>query len=331
MAIITAVRSGNWSDTSHVTGPWPGGSTPTTKPGIGDTVRTGAYVVTIDEDVHVALLESTSSGYFKITNAPTLPAVRAITAGVLNSGTAAGALQVTNATGLVTQTGNATGGAGSNAHGITNVGVMGNMIGDATGGGGYAAYGIYNDGGIIGNITGNATGGGGEVACGIFNISAGTIGNITGNVTGGEGDGAYGIRNSAGTIGNITGNVSSDMYETNYGIRNEGAIGNITGNVIGRGILTIGTMGGVDGAIVCPSSGQFPIQGPFKLIASAANAVTFISSTDTPLTLSNDYPAEADVKDGVDYNRGTMTGELAAGGGIGPVSIVIGGGGIRIS
>ena len=49
-----------------------------------------------------------------------------------------------------------------------------------------------------------------------------------------------------------------------------------------------------------------------------------------PWTLSNDYPAEADVKDGVDYNRGTMTGELAAGGTIGPVSIVIGGGGIRI-
>ena len=47
-------------------------------------------------------------------------------------------------------------------------------------------------------------------------------------------------------------------------------------------------------------------------------------------TLSNDYPAEADVKSGVDYNRGTMTGELAAGGTIGPVSIVIGGGGIRI-
>jgi murein DD-endopeptidase MepM/ murein hydrolase activator NlpD len=34
---------------------------------------------------------------------------------------------------------------------------------------------------------------------------------------------------------------------------------------------------------------------------------------------------------GVEYNRGTMTGKLAGGGTIGPVSIVIGGGGIRIS
>ena len=48
MATIVAVRSGNWSDTSHVTGPWPGASTPTTKPGVGDTVQSGAFIGQID-------------------------------------------------------------------------------------------------------------------------------------------------------------------------------------------------------------------------------------------------------------------------------------------
>ena len=237
MATIVAVRSGNWSDTSHVTGPWPGEMTPTTKPGVGDTVQTGAYAVTIDDDVHVALLEATS-GSFLVNAAPTLPEIRQIVADVTNSGITT-ALEITNPTGIVFFTGDVTGG----------------------GGGEDATYGIYN---------------------------GGTMGDVVGNVIGGGGAGAYGIYNA-------------------------------------------GTIGDVDGSLICGANGLFPIFGPFKMVADPANAITVISSTDAPLTLSNDYPAEADVKDGVDYNRGTMTGELVAGGSIGPVSIVIGGGGIRIS
>ena len=100
MATIVAVRSGNWSDTSHETGPWPGGSTPTTKPGVGDTVQTDEFVVEIDQDVTVAWLEATSTGYFTVT-AIAGDGARAIVANVLNSGAAQGALQVSNATGQV--------------------------------------------------------------------------------------------------------------------------------------------------------------------------------------------------------------------------------------
>ena len=57
MATIVAVRSGNWSDTSHVTGPWPGNSTPTVKPTADDIVQTDEWIITIDEDIEVALLE----------------------------------------------------------------------------------------------------------------------------------------------------------------------------------------------------------------------------------------------------------------------------------
>ena len=161
MATIVAVRSGNWSNTSHTTGPWPGGSTPTTKPGAGDTVQTGAYIVTIDEDVHVALLEATGGGYFSVTTAPTLPAVRTITASVLggeNEGT--GALRISNPSGQVVLIGDVTGGVWENAWGIYNDGgTMGNITGDVTGGTMDNAWGIYNNGGAIGNITGDVTGG----------------------------------------------------------------------------------------------------------------------------------------------------------------------------
>ena len=287
MAIIVAVRSGNWSDTSHVTGPWPGASTPTTKPGVGDTVQSGAFIVTIDEDVTVALIESTASGYFQITSAPELPARRTVTAETANSGAANGALKISNPTGTV------------------------DIIGDQTGGVGNSAWAIYNNYGTIGDITGDQTGGAGVNAWAIYNNN-GTIGDIIGSQTGGAGVNAWAIYNNGGTMGGIDGDQTGGAGVNAWAINNSG------------------TMGGIDGSLICGPSGLFPIYGPFKLVANSSNSIVVRKPDGEPWTLSNDYPAEADVKSGVEYNRGTQTGELAAGGNIGPVSIVIGGGGIRI-
>ena len=237
MAIIVAVRSGNWSDTSHVTGPWPGASTPTTKPGVGDTVQAGEFVVEIDEDVHVAMLEATGSGYFAVSNVYPAPQRPNITAAIVNNETANGTLQI-------------------------------------------------NDGGTIGDITGDLTAGNVDSAWAVHN-DGGTIGDITGDMTAGNANGAFAVYNN-------------------------------------------GTIGDIDGSLICGATGQFPIFGSFRMVANLANSVTFRQPNGNPWTLSNDYPAPADVRSGVEYDRGTQTGEMAAGGSIGPVSIVIGGGGIRI-
>ena len=312
MAIIVAVRSGNWSDTSHVTGPWPGESTPTTKPGVGDTVQSGAFIVTIDEDVTVALIESTASGYFQITSAPELPARRTVTAETANSGAANGALKISNPTGTVDIIGDQTGGVGNSAWAIyNNYGTIGDITGDQTGGAGEYAYAIYNNNGTIGDIIGDQTGGVGDFAYAIYNH--GTIGDITGSQTGGAGVNARAIYNN-GTIGDITGSQTVGAGVDAYAIYNNG-----------------GTIGGIDGSLICGPSGLFPIYGPFKLVANSSNSIVVRKPDGDPWTLSNDYPAEADVRSGVEYNRGTQVGEMAAGGSIGPVSIVIGGGGIRIS
>ena len=310
MAIIVAVRSGNWSDTSHVTGPWPGKSTPTTKPGVGDTVQTGGHIITIDEDVTVALLEAVSTGYFEVTSAPSLPVVRTITANVLSNGLGEGALKISNPSGKVVLIGDINVAANRNTYAIYNTGVMGNITGNVTGGSELSAVAIVNNG---------------------------TIGDVIGNVTGGSGESAFAI-NSIGTMGNVIGNVTGGLGLSAIAISNAGAMGDVIGDVIGGSVSgaiaissTNGTMGNIDGSLICGANGLFPISGSFKLVSDPANAITVISSTNTLLTLSNDYPAEADVKSGVEYNRGTMTGELAAGGNIGPVSIVIGGGGVRIS
>ena len=314
MATIVAVRSGNWSDTSHVTGPWPGGSTPTTKPGVGDTVQSGAFIVTIDEDVTVALLEAVSTGYFEVTSAPSLPVVRTITANVLSNGLGEGALKISNPSGKVDIIGDQTGGVGESAYAIANNGTIGDITGDQTGGAGVNAWAIANNGGTIGGITGSQTGGAGVYAYAIAN-NGGTIGDIIGDQTGGAGVNAWAIyNNNGGTIGDITGDQTGGVGESAWAIYNDN-----------------GTIGGIDGSLICGPSGLFPIYGPFKLVANPANAIVVRKPDGDPWTLSNDYPAEADVKSGVEYNRGTQTGELAAGGSIGPVSIVIGGGGIRIS
>ena len=261
MATIVAVRSGNWSDTSHVTGPWPGASTPTTKPGVGDTVQAGEFVVEIDEDVHVAMLEATGSGYFAVSNVYPAPQRPNITAAIVNNETANGTLRI-------------------------------------------------NNGGTIGNIIGNLTAGDVNGAWAVYN--SGTIGDINGDMTAGDANGAWAVYNNGGTIGDITGDITAGDAGGACAVYNGGTIGDI------------------DGSLICGATGQFPIFGPFRLVANPANSITVRQPNGDHWTLSNDYPAEADVKSGVDYNRGTQTGELATGGSIGPVSIVIGGGGIRI-
>ena len=262
MATIVAVRSGNWSDTSHVTGPWPGASTPTTKPGVGDTVQAGEFVVEIDEDVHVAMLEATGSGYFAVSNVYPAPQRPNITAAIVNNETVNGTLQ------------------------INGDGTIGNIIGNLTAGDANGAWAVYN---------------------------GGTIGDITGDMTAGNANGAWAVYNNNGTIGDITGDLTAGDAGGACAVYNGGTIGDI------------------DGSLICGATGQFPIYGSFRMVANLANSVTFRQPNGNPWTLSNDYPAPADVRSGVEYDRGTQTGEMAAGGSIGPVSIMIGGGGIRIS
>ena len=202
-------------------------------------MQAGEFVVEIDEDVHVAMLEATGSGYFAVSNVYPAPQRPNITAAIVNNETVNGTLQ------------------------INGDGTIGNIIGNLTAGNANDAWAVYNNGG--------------------------TIGDITGDMPAGNANGAWAVYNNGGTIGDI------------------------------------------DGSLICGATGQFPISGPFRLVANPANNVTFCQPNGNPWTLSNDYPAPADVRSGVEYDRGTQTGEMAAGGSIGPVSIMIGGGGIRIS
>jgi hypothetical protein len=319
MATIVALTSNNWSSTT-VDDPWPGG----TKPGAGDTVQTDQFVIEIDEDITVSLLEATSTGYFSVA-AIAGDGTRTITADVLNSGTSYAALMPTYASGIL------------------------DIVGDISGGGG--GLGLYTE--IpLGTITGNIAGGSGSDICGVecANINA-----IVGNITGGSVGGAFGVK-LFGTCLSITGDITGGGLESNacgVAVANGGIteiVGNISGNNNSIGLLasnsTLGTIVGnitaganqdafgvsasgctafdFSGILVSGAAGCLPVSGMMRLVAAATNAMTFLDTTDSPLTLSNDYPAVADVKDGVTYKLGTLEGELVAGG-ISNVTVVIGG------
>ena len=143
MASITALKTGNWNDSTV----WPGG----TFPGASDDVFSGGFTVTINQDITVLSLNANGGG-FTVSAAP-----RSITANIVSGTTTC--LTCTHSTGTVSVTGNATGGSGSSAHGAyNNAGGSLNITGNATGGIGTNAYGANNNVSGTLNITGNATG-----------------------------------------------------------------------------------------------------------------------------------------------------------------------------
>lgn len=64
MATITAAKAGNWSAPDT----WVGG----VLPGVTDTAGTGGYVVTVDQDINVAVLTNATNGKFVVSGTRTL-------------------------------------------------------------------------------------------------------------------------------------------------------------------------------------------------------------------------------------------------------------------
>lgn len=225
MATIVALASGNWS----AGGTWTGG----VKPGSGDTAQSGAFTVTIDEDVTCTMIEATSTGWF------TCSTTRAITADIKHSGsnTANGALELTHTSGsTVTINGNllAMGGSTNNRETVNNTSTGALVVnGDVSGGAGTSSVGIYNASTGTVDVTGDVTGTGSNTSVGIAMFGTGTV-TVVGNVTGGTGANAAGINNeSSGTLV-VTGNATGGSNTAAHGINNKAA-GTVTinGNAIG--------------------------------------------------------------------------------------------------
>ena len=177
--------------------------------------------------------------------------------------------------------------------------------GDVTGGGIATARGLSIAGpnGKL-TVTGTATGGSHSSAPGIYvssyDVTNTTLNNVTGGTTG-DGPAAHGMVEALHPSGiiTLTGIASSP-------------------NKCQGAISTIGTVIMSPGASLLSNSGtwMFPIAGRIKWeTVDAGMPITLYDAAGDPHVLKvPDYPAEADVESGVDYDYENYTGTLAVGG-----------------
>lgn len=299
MAIIRAVKTGNWSD-STVWAPSP--------PTAADDVFSNTFTVTIDVSPTILQISNSSTtgvtaggGFVISADGITLNCTGAgivlganatcLTVNIPSPsvatvlGNCVGGSQnfhcVNNAsTGTLNITGNCIGCSGSNA-GANNAstGTL-NITGNCTGGGGTGNGGPGARNGSIGtlSITGNCTGGGVNNAHGALNSSTGTL-NITGDCTGGSGPNALGaLNNSTGTL-NITGNCAGGSGQV--GATNNGTLVHV------GSVFSSTSAAGIGGG----SAGQVTIlTGP--LLSTDGTGAVAAATGVNPCTATRWFPAD---------------------------------------
>jgi hypothetical protein len=188
----------------------------------GATTANGAHAI-----------ESTSAaGTIDVTNASTVTGGSAASAYGLNN----------NSTGTVTITSSTvTGGSGGTAIGLNNnsTGTVTITSSTVTGGSSSTSYGIQNfSTGTVTITSSTVTGGSGGTSIGLNNASTGTVTVTSTTLTGGSGSSAYGIQNaSTGTIvstGDITATNSASGLSSDSTAANVKISGSLIGSINGR-------------------------------------------------------------------------------------------------
>jgi len=264
--------------------------------------------------------------------------------GNINGGTLNNILGVsfTNSGSILNVTGNATGGSGPNggSHGLSSAGTV-NFVGNAFAG-------VTNNGTIVGinitstgnlTFTGNATclglrtfgvqcagnstlngtttGGNSTISGGVTLISG--IHTVNSNCFGGSGSGSHGllITNSTATVnGNCTGGGTGGSNAVQITNSTATFNGNISGSTssLSVGLNVTDTASNVTiSTMSLSTSGGMPVAGFIKF-KNTAPTVTVRKVNNTNQTLvdpsTTDIPIVGDVRDGIVYATGSLTGTL---------------------
>lgn len=157
----------------------------------------------------------------------------------------------------------------------------------------------HNSGAVA--LTGTATGGAGGSSHGAANVGAGTM--TVGTATGGAGVSSYGAANTG------AGTMTADLaVGNNWGV---GGSGGYAYGVYGSGVAGQTTTAK---RIQSGPYGAPAIGGAVLMVADASNSAQFRTAyggatlTLTDPSASADWPAEADVRAGVEYDLGDKTG-----------------------
>jgi hypothetical protein len=319
MALITSAATGNFNAGAT----WTGGVVP----GVGDEARASTgHTVTITANATCDEVSNAGTGIFTLNDGVTL------TANVTNKSTTTSrnCLQFTAASPATASiVGNISAGTVSGATGVlvSGTGTL-NVTGNITGGSGASAYGLNSGAASNVSITGNITGGSASNSFAVF-ANVGTF-TITGNSTGGTATGAAGIYSNSSSTITVTGIATGGTLGGNLGAGavNAGA-GNLIvkravandfgpGNTVGR-VATPGAFNNSSGILQVEefefgTYGMTPVGGGgIRLKKVTGNLVTFpyvdagAAKTLVDAT-QGQMPAATDVRDGVSYASGALTG-----------------------
>lgn len=336
MALKYPSANGNWSNAAN----WNGGTLPVA----GDDVRANGFTVTIDVDINVSqisnnqLLPAAANGSFVVSTNRTLTCD--IIAGAVSCLTSS----VGNTVNII---GNISQGSSFGVFGInfTNAGSILNVTGNivAPSGGGGSPCSLNSSGRV--NFVGNANAGPGTPSNGVaINITASGILTFTGNATGGASTaGSFGIL----CIGNSTlnGTINGGTNALSHGVRLTGGVhtvnsdcfgggvagsnavqistatatfnGNITGSSTSSGSLAINVTDSVSNVVVSQitfgSLGTVPVSGFIKF-KNIGPTITVLKANNATQQLvdpaTTDIPIVSNVRDGIVYASGSLTGTL---------------------
>jgi hypothetical protein len=335
MALKYPLANGVWSNAAN----WNGGTLPIA----GDDVRANGFTVTVDQDINVlqistnALAPAAAGGSFVVSTNRTLTCdIYAGTTTCLSStvgiavniigniyggtGFAIFAVNFTNVGSVLNVTGNAfapTSGGGA-PHGLTSVGTV-NFVGNANAGAGSPSGGAAINITALGSLTftGIATGGSG--VAGSFGILCAGNSTLNGTINGGSNALSIGVRLTGGIH-----TVNSDCYGGSVAGSNAVQISTSTatfnGNIFGSTSSTSLGLNVTDTAsnvvisqMTFSSNGGVPASGFFKF-KNTAPTITVRKANNTNQQLvdasTTDIPIASNVRDGVTYASGSLTGTL---------------------
>ena len=317
MANYRAVSSGVWSALAR----WQDDSSgsyvaSTVLPGAADIVYANNFTVTLDIDVVVSQLRTTSATNVNAGGLFDFGAGNSVTANVFSS---SASCVRNNTANIKTITGNILASAGgTNQWGVLNSST-GTLIinGNVNGGGGSISMGAHNQSTGVMTINGVVTGGSGGNGWGAYNQSSGVL-TINGVVTGGNGIIADGVFNQGtgsvivnGTA--IGGNNAVGAWNSSTGIMRITTAQGSNNNAAVNGVSAAGTT--IISNVVWPLNGRIPIIGFVRFDnTSAKSAQVTLENNTTQLLTDNstvNYPIQADVRNLVQYGPGNIyTGTL---------------------
>lgn len=291
MANYKAVSTGVWNALAR----WQDDSTgsylaSTVLPSVNDVVYANGFTVTLDIDIAVSELRTTTGVSVVAGGGFTYGAGCNTVIGNVIAGTTTCLTHALTTT--KTLIGNSTGGTGIAVSGtrLTSSGTL-IFVGNMTGGSGSLADGIRNDGGTV-FATGNATGGTASTAPGARNVGSGVF-TIVGTATGGVTSGNLGATNSASGTMTVDTAIASSAAAGVEGVSSSGVTVVKTAQFSQQGVV--------------------PISGFVFFDSTVPNSITVRRNNNTDLTLvdaSTGFPANGDVRNGVSYASGSQVGTL---------------------